>query len=149
MSLDIAFLGDPANTISALSFADNTANDGVYKLVQRIMILLFTSEDSQYNAGFGTEIPNSITSANISDKDLIQGTFMNEMSQIAAYLQQTTPFGTPADEQLDRYEVIVVEEDDMPDQLFVELTIFPASGTGTTVRIPVSEIYNVEDSEDG
>jgi hypothetical protein len=138
MAYDLAILGDPENTVSALA-VDNTANDGVYKLVQRILVLLFTDVNGTGSAGYGTDLSGEVLSANISDPEIVQNLFNLAQAKVQEQLQETTALDAPDDEVL-KDMISVVRSGSEDDELFVDVTITTEAGTQITVSAPISSI---------
>jgi len=147
MSYDLAFLGNPENLKTALAI-DNKADDGLYKLLQRIIILLFSDIDSQYNMGIGTTLPQEVFSANIVDPQVIQGVFNNSMAKVRQYLKDNTPASAPLDEQLKDAQVIIPQLGDVQtDTQEVQIIVTSAAEGTISVRVPISEIFDVEETD--
>jgi len=142
MAFDLAILGDPENTVSALA-VDNTANDGIYKLVQRIMILLLTDIEAPNSNGFGTNLPGIVFSANISNPEVLQGSFDIAQSAVLTQIRETTDPDAPEDEQLEGLSSELVRLD--RDEILMNLTVIAVSGDLTTVSAPISNIFVVGD----
>ena len=73
MSNDLSILGPPASLRPALLDFDDTICTGAYKLVQRVLVILFTDEDNPYSFGIGTEIPQLLVGTNAVDDDTFTG----------------------------------------------------------------------------
>jgi len=143
MTYDLAILGDPYQTESALAIA-NEANDGLYKLTQKILILLFTDASSAYNLGVGTSLPQDVISANITDKKVIQGLFKIGMSKIRSVIHAQTPFDAPDDEKLKDFDVVVVDGDS-EGILDVEVTVTSVAEGTLAVRVPVTNLFTSQE----
>jgi hypothetical protein len=139
MTYDLAILGDPNSEVSALS-VDNTAAEGVYKLVQRVLILMFTDVNAQASNGYGTRLPAEVFSANISNKEIIENIMNLAQARVQEQLQDTTADDAPEDEILTEI-TNTVSTGANSDELFVDITITTASGVDITVSAPVSNIF--------
>jgi hypothetical protein len=133
---DIAVLGDPEQSRSLLDF-DNTMNTGIYKLVQRVMILLLRDSSSPESFGSGTELPQQIRSANITDIEILKGLFNIAAEKVREQIVVSTFSDAPADEVLDRISVDVTQNE--RDGLTAEVTVLSTAGTEATVSIPISD----------
>ena len=140
--LDIAILGDPTKSVPALAI-NNEANDGVYKLVQRVMILLLTDINDPFQLGLGTELPTQITSSNILDAGLLQALVSQALSRVRVQLLQDQLDDTPPDEALDRLQAIVPDPITR-DTEFVDVIVSTLAGDSVTVSLPITDIFNQE-----
>jgi hypothetical protein len=138
MALDVAIMGDPRQEVTALAI-DNTANDGIYKLAQRVMIVLLTDREDPIQLNAGTGVPGQAFSANVTDLEVIRGQFTNGMSEVRDVLNQTVTTETPDDERLANYEV-KVREQSAPDKVDVEILITSEAGNQAVVRLPISNL---------
>ena len=136
MSHDIAILGDPANSVSALTI-DNTANDGIYKLVQRTVILLFTDKSDTKNLGLGTDLPRLLDS-NVVDEETIRGYFNLALADVKDNILAAQALDAPDDEKLRDYQLRV--EVTERDEVTVDITVVSEAGELFEVRVPESAI---------
>lgn len=143
MSYDLAILGLPSNRASALSVS-NEAADGLYKLMQKILILLFTDKTSAYSAGIGTTVPSNISAANTLDKKVVQGIFKIGLATIRETIQSQTPYDAPLDEKLRDFDV-VVSDGETQDSLSVQLTITSVANGTISVRIPITNLFTSQE----
>lgn len=143
MLYDLAILGDPNNDQPTLAIA-NEANDGLYKLLQKVMILLLTDESSPYNLGVGTSLPTEVVSANITDKKAVQGLFKIGMAKIREVIHVQTPFDAPDDEKLKDFDVVVLDGE-AADTLDVEITVTSVADGSISVRMPTSNLFTSQE----
>jgi len=136
MSLDLAILGDPADSVSDLRIA-NLANDGIYKLVQKILVLLFTDSSVSTNLGIGTNLATETISAN-SRPDFLNNLFTLALDKVKDDLELTYPADVSADEQLSSYRVQATTTD--RGTVAVDLTIESLAGEFFTVNVPIDNI---------
>ena len=74
MAYDIAILGDEAQGLSLLDF-NNKVVEGGYKLVQQVVILMFTDETEPLSFGMGTQLPGFLAGSNNYDESVINNQF--------------------------------------------------------------------------
>jgi hypothetical protein len=145
MSYDLAILGDPEDTVPDLTI-NNTANDGVYKLVQRVMILLLTDVNAENNpGGVGTNIPDIIRGGNVPSPEVVSNIFSAGLVEIKeALIADVTP-DTPADEiPNDLKPFVVTDEGNAPDRIQVDIEVSTQAGSSVRVSIPISNITTGE-----
>lgn len=144
MSLDLAILGDPADSVADLRIS-NSANDGIYKLVQRVLILLFTDESEPTNLGLGTTLASETISAN-ANIDFVDNAFTLAMDKVKDDLDESYSADYPLDERLSAYLVQSTKTD--RGTIEVDLTLTAQSGESTTVKVPIDHI-SAEQSNNG
>ena len=94
MSIDPAILGPPAHNVEALLDFDGTVSEGIYKLMQRVVILMFTDAEGEYAFGLGTDIPRLLQGTNSLATDILQnefaiaGSILEEIFKTTEKLQQ-------------------------------------------------------------
>ena len=139
MTYDLAILGDPNDSAPDLS-VNNTAADGIYKLMQRVMLLLLTESSNQFTpTGVGTDLVENVISANTGDIDEIQAFFNIAASKVADTIKAQTAQDVPDDEKLKRITTIV-SEGAAEDALVAEVEIVALSGATTEVKFPISNL---------
>ena len=143
MSYDLAILGDPENNIPTLTI-DNTAVDGLYKLIQRVMILLLTDASAENNpGGVGTDIPELYRGGNVPPPEVVANVFAASLVQIKQTLIANIQPDTPADEVPENLTATVVSND-LPDTVTVEVVVTSQAGNSATVNVPISNITTGE-----
>lgn len=136
-NFDVAILGSPANATSLLN-VDNTAGTGIYKLVQRILILMFKDKDDPNSLGIGTNLPTELFGANIQDREILKNTLNIAMDRVKETLVSSTPADAPDDEKIDniQVELLTPEGRDTED---IQLTVTSLAGSQFTVVVPISD----------
>lgn len=145
MTYDLAILGDPENTVPALTI-DNTACEGIYKLIQKVMILLLTDVDGENNiGGVGTSIPAVVRGSNVPEPEVVSNLFAAALADIKPTLLAAVTPDTPTDEVPSSLKAdVVTDADNLSDVVAVEVTVIAQSGQSTSVKIPVSSISTGE-----
>jgi len=141
--LDQAILGDPAEDRPELANT-NTANDGIYKLVQRVMIILLTDSTVSTNLNIGTEIPSIVFSANVTDPDLLKGRFDQALDGVRDILIGSQQATDPDDEKIDTMAAEVTNV--ASDETTVDIIVVSQAGTAALVSIPIDNIFNTGES---
>lgn len=136
MAYDISILGDEDNGDSLLDFHDKVVDDG-RKLVQQVLILMFTDENETLAFGLGTQLPEYLNGANIYDEAALANQFAIAASKVADILRNTQPLNMPSDEKLQRIDVTVTRSTTEKDQAEAEITVVSQDDTATTVRVPI------------
>jgi hypothetical protein len=139
MSYDLAILGDPYDELSDLAIV-NDACEGLYKLLQKVIILLLTDRASPFNMGVGTDLPSEVISANISDPVIVQGLFQIGLSKIRETIQSQTPYDAPDDEKLQDFQVTVTSGD-TDDSLNAEISVTSVADGTIAVKVPISNLF--------
>jgi len=134
---DLNILGSPKSFKASMQ-VDNTAIEGPQKLVQRVVILMFTDVAEPANLGFGTSLPSQET-YNISDLSGIRNDYNIALSAVRDQIQATTPADAPADEQMVDFSVEITESDEQG-QVNADITITTEAGTGVAISLPVDTI---------
>ena len=134
MTLDLAILGAPTLLNSALS-VNGTACSGVYKLLQRVMVLLFTDTDVLSNLGFGTKFPQDLIAANVATPEVAQASLNIACSRIVEQLSESAD-GLPDDERIDSLTATLEASTDK-DTLSVEIVLITVASE-LKVTVPVS-----------
>lgn len=137
MPYDIAILGDSPQGSSLLNF-QNTIVNGGYKLVQTVMLLLFTDEDAEFSAGLGTQLPSLIGQTNNHDEGELKNQFDIAASKVQDTLAQSQPLDLPDNEKLKQIDVEVSRTQQTADQAVVEITVISQDDTATTVNMPIT-----------
>jgi hypothetical protein len=130
MTYDINILGELTASSPAYTF-DGTCIDGIAKLVQRFMIVLFSDNRTET---YGTDIPRILEQVNIVDMGALDNIFRIAMADVSEILTANTPAGTPDDEVLQGYDFILENTDE--DEVFIEITITALSGDSTVAKLP-------------
>ena len=136
MAYDIAILGNEAAGRSLLDF-NNKVVDGGEKLVQQVLILLFTDEDEPLSFGFGTQLPGLLAQTNAYDEDVLNNQFNIAASKVSDIMRVSQPLDLPTDEKLERIEVNVTRSSTNKDQAEAVITVVSQDETATTVRLPI------------
>jgi hypothetical protein len=134
---DIAILGSDARGPSLLDFNDRLVTGGL-KLVQQVLILLFTDEDEPLSYGAGTQLPEYLAGANVYDEAVINNQFAIAAAKVQDFLQQTQPVTLPLSERLLRVDTKVSRIVGSSDQAQVELVVVSQDETATTVEVPIT-----------
>jgi hypothetical protein len=142
MTYDVAIMGDPSQPRTALSF-NNTANDGIYKLVQRVMLLMLTDRQAPANIGAGSDLYSEIQGANRGDAEVMTGLLNQAASFVKDNIALTTPFDAPDDERLHEIKIIA-DVGDTNDSVVAEVTVTTAAGTSATASVPISNLFGQE-----
>jgi hypothetical protein len=137
MSLDLAILGAPADPVADLRI-DNLANDGIYKLVQKVLIILFTDSSVSTNLGIGTSLSSETISAN-SRAEFVNNIFNIALDKVKDDLELTYPADAPDEEKLASYRVQATTTTDKG-TVAVDLTIESLAGESVTVNVPIDHI---------
>jgi hypothetical protein len=142
---DMAMLGDVDDKVSALTFDANAAAVGVYKLVQKVITLMFTDSSSPYALGRGTELPEQLVGANALDLETTSNLFNIAVSKVKETLLAIQTSDQPDDELLVDIRVEVLVADLGSDGREVNLTVISAAGEAVTVKVPVTNLTLVRD----
>lgn len=144
MSYDLAILGNPEQTVPDLTI-NNTANDGAYKLLQRVMILLLTDTNAENNpGGVGTDIPSLLRGGNVPEPETLSNLFATALVEIkTALLSGITPESTE-DEIPETLKAFVIPNEEPSDTVTVEIQVLTRAGTEVTVSVPISNITTGE-----
>jgi hypothetical protein len=138
MSNDIAILGQPGSLRPALLDFDGTVCTGSYKLVQRVLTVLFTDESNEYSFGIGTEIPQILSGSNAVEDDILQNLFNIAGAQIKDIFDQEDITGVPDDEILQDIRFAVIQpEGQLPDTRTIEVAVYTQAGEETVVEVPI------------
>ena len=137
MTYDLDILGEHFG--EANLFISDKAVSGVAKLVQRVLVLLFTDVNGEYSAGRGTFLSQEISSANNRDDDVIQGRFAIAASHVKEEINNSTPFDVPADEVLEELNILSLERE-REDHLLLEIQVVTENGDSVSVKAPVNVI---------
>jgi hypothetical protein len=138
MSNDISILGTPGSLRPALLDFDGTVCTGVYKLVQRVLIVLFTDRNNPESYGIGTDIPGLLSGANAVDEDTLQGFFNIAGAQIKEIFRNEDNTGVPDDEILKDLRFAVIQpEGQLPDTRTIEVEVSTQAGEDTVVQVPI------------
>lgn len=136
MAYDISILGDVEDGPSLLDFDGKVVNGG-QKLVQQVLILLFTDEDEPLSFDIGTQIPGYLAGANVYDEASLTNQFSIAASKVADTLRKTQSLNLPDDEKLQRIDVTVTRSTTAKDQAEVTITVVSQDDTVTAVRVPI------------
>jgi len=140
MRYDLAILGNPSQTSPDLA-VDGTAATGVYKLMQRVMILLLTDQEAPDNPGsLGTLIPSLLGGGNVLDPETMGNLFSTAITDIKDSLIANITPDTPADEVLKEIKSYVRVAETAADEVSVEIVVTAQSGDTTTAVIPTSNL---------
>jgi hypothetical protein len=142
---DMAMLGDVDQEVSALSFESNEAAVGIYKLIQRVLVMLFTDSSSEYSAGRGTELPQQLPGANALDLESTTNLFNIAASKVKETIIGAQTSDQPEDEQLVDIRVEVLIDDSIPDRREINMTVISAAGEAVTVKVPVTDVTLARD----
>ena len=137
MTYDINLLGNPTVPVALLRI-DNSAITGAQKLLQRVVILLFTDSTVVSNLGLGTQMPGQ-DSSNIADLEVIRNLFNIALGQVKEQLLATTLVTAPDDEKISDLQV-EVSESIIPGQVDVDVMVTTKSGSGASAKVPIREI---------
>jgi len=140
MSFDINIMGSPDNSETALS-TDNTAIQGIQKLVQRALIIMFTDVNDPFNVGIGTSVISQTQGANITDIDIVSGIFNIAAAETKTVLVNNTPTSAPDDEKVSDIKAII-NRAVTRGELLVDITITSQAGDTVSVSVPVTSIGN-------
>lgn len=139
MTYDLAILGDPSDQDPDFK-VDNTAGEGIYKLMQRVMILMLTSSSNPFVLeNVGTEIVDDVIGSNVGEINEIQGLFNIASSKVLETLRNQTPADAPDDEQIDKISTIVTKEE-AEDAVLATVEVIALSGDSTSVKVPISNL---------
>jgi hypothetical protein len=136
MSFDASILGNVERKISLLAF-DNTACEGVYKLVQKTLILLFSDSSSPYNRGYATTLAQDLKGG-IADMEIVRNFFNIALSQVKRALQQSTALDAPDDEKLQSYQLQMTPGS--RGDMVATITVTSQAGTSASVKVPVEKL---------
>jgi hypothetical protein len=145
MTYDLAILGDPENDSPSLAI-DNTAASGVYKLVQKVMLLLLTDSSAENNIGeVGTSIPQLLQGANVPEPEVVSNIFAAALAEIKPTIISGITTDTPADEIPTNLKAFVVtDENNEKDVVAVEILVSTQAEENVSVRVPISTISTDE-----
>jgi hypothetical protein len=136
MAYDIAILGDETTGLSRLDF-NNRVVDGGSKLVQQVLILLFTDETEPLAFGLGTQLPVFLAGSNNYDEAVINNQFTIAASKVADALRNTQPLDLSDNEKLQRIDTKVTRSLTNPNQATAEITVVSQDEEATTVNLPI------------
>lgn len=138
MSNDIAILGTPGSLRPATLVFDDTVCTGVYKLVQRVLIVLFTDINNPQSYGVGTDIPSLLGGTNAVDNDTLQGFFNIAGAQIKELFNTQDLTDVPDDEILKDLRFGVIQpEGQLPDTRTLEVAVISQAGEETVIQVPI------------
>jgi len=132
--MDLNIIGDPSNRVMALT-VDGTAIDGLGKLLQRVMLTLFTDATAPYSLGGGTSLATELYGRNIAEDDVASNLFNIACAEAKRIVQASTPAGVPIDEQLKDLSATVLRGN--RGELIVEIRIRSVADGTIAVKVPI------------
>ena len=138
--IDLNIIGNPSTRVTALSM-DGTAIDGLGKLLQRVLLLLFTDSDSEYSMGYGTTIPTELYGRNISEDDVAANLFSIACAEVKQQIQATTLAETPTDEQLKDLTAAVSRGE--RGEMIVEIQVQSVADGTVAVKVPIRSMQEI------
>jgi hypothetical protein len=142
MSYDLNIMGLP-NIRRALLRVDNTAIEGPQKLIQRMLVLLFTDLSEPTNLGYGTNLPQDAI-GNITNVEVLVNTYNLALARVTETLLAETPSSAPDNEKLSNVQV-KAQETETEGQMEVFLDVTTLAGDTVTVSVPVITVTEQED----
>jgi len=141
MSYDMAILGEPGNVgnLALLDF-NNTVVNGVYKLAQQCLLILFTDNTKDVNNGRGTSIPAALEEGiNAGDLDQLQNLFnLAAVDVKETFLEYNLAIELPDDENLDKVVFKPEINETFSDQVSVTMTTTSLAGSDTVLKFPIT-----------
>lgn len=131
--MDLNIIGNPANRVMALT-VNGTAIDGLGKLLQRVMLTLFTDAESPYSMGNGTSLATELYGRNIAEDDVASNLFNIACAEAKRVVQAATP-AVPTDEQLKDLSATVLRGS--RGELIVEIRIRSVADGTIAVKVPI------------
>ena len=132
--MDLNIIGNPVNRAMALTI-NGTAIDGLGKLLQRVMLTLFTDAESLYSMGNGTSLATELYGRNIAEDDVASNLFNIACAEAKRVVQAATPAGVPTDEQLKDLSATVLRGN--RGELIVEIRIRSVADGTIAVKVPI------------
>lgn len=129
MTYDINILGDLTNAQPAFVI-NGTCIEGVAKLVQRMIIILLSDNETET---IGTDVPRVLRGSTTASPEVVDNIFRIALADVAEQL--TYEDDTPDDERLDSYDYTVERTDDYT--FFIDITITAVSGDSTVAKLPI------------
>jgi hypothetical protein len=140
MSADLNILGDPQQVQAALR-TDGTAVNGIQKLVQRALLLLYTDVEDPIRLGVGTDLSQSDQSRNAYDTEELRNIFAIALGKVKDILLVTTALDAPDDEKIREFQT----EAELTDRgvISVTITVQTQADTAFVVQVPVTTVSEV------
>jgi hypothetical protein len=132
MTFDQNILGDIRNEQPSFKL-DGTCIEGVVKLTQRIMIILFSDEETET---IGTGLPRALRSVTTASPEQVDNILRIALSDVVEILDATYEEDTPDDEKLADYDFTI--DHDETATFDVVLTITAVSGDTTVAQLPIN-----------
>lgn len=141
MRYDLNIMGDPRNPQAAMRI-NNTMIRGPQKLIQRMVVLLFTDSRISTNLGIGTELSDDEI-INLSDPEVVRNIYNIALASVKDTLLVETPTSADPSEKLQDAQ-LQVQETDERGKLELIITVTTQSGETATVELPVETIPEQE-----
>ena len=140
MSADLNILGDPQQVQAALR-TDGTAVNGIQKLVQRALLLLYTDVEDPARLGVGTDLSHNDQSRNAYDTEELRNIFAIALGKVKDILLVTTALDAPDDEKIKEFHT----EAELTDRgvISVTITVHTQADTAFVVQVPVTTVLEV------
>lgn len=138
---DLNIMGLPT-TREALLRVDNTAINGPQKLLQRLLVLLFTDNRVETNLGIGTELSDDDV-GNISDLEVIRNQYNIALASVKDTLLVETLKDADASERIKDAQ-LQVQETDERGTVEITITVTTQAGDDVSVSVPVETSTELE-----
>ena len=136
MSVDLNFTAPTNEPAETPLIFDNRVCEGGYKLLQRIIILLFKDTGtSSLPDLLGTDILQLVT-GNVVAEDELQNQFTIAGDQVREAIQNFTDEDAPEDEQLDNLVIDVTLSDADRSYVLLNITVETVSGDAYNSTVP-------------
>jgi len=143
MTYDLNVLGDPRVTKAAMR-VNNTAISGPQKLVQRMVVLMFTDSALTTNQGAGTELTEEEV-INLTDVEIVRNRYNLALAAVSETLLRETPVSADPSEQL-KDARLRVQETDERGTVEIIITVTTKAGDELSVGLPVNTIPEQEEN---
>jgi len=138
VTVDLGILGPAMDGRSRLTIK-NEAVEGIDKLLQKAMILLFTDASVESSLGLGTSVPDDVVSANIGDLVVLQNVFHLATASVRDNIFATQSPELPDDEKLSEIAAEVIEGD-IAGSAEVTIIVTAVSGDQTKRQTPITNL---------
>lgn len=145
MSYDIDILGSELSNDEQRIYPQ--AVEGLRKLAQRVLLLLFKEEDNPADRGFGTEIVTLKDGFSSDDEalDEAKGRVLIALTEVAEYLKRNTQIDAPDDEKIKTLEISQLERDkEVIGLVNLEILVVSQAGEYTVIKAPVKSLNEGE-----
>ena len=138
--IDLNIIGLPTTRAMALT-VDGTAIDGLGKLLQRVLLVLFTDATAAYSMEQGTTLPAELYGRNVAEDDVATNLFNIACAEAKKVVQENTDPSVPEDEQLKDLSSVVSRGE--RDELIVEIRVRSVADGTIAVKVPIHSMQEI------